>query len=107
MNRYLQAVASVAFALGLFVSSAQAKLPDFTGLVENVSPAVVNVSATRTVEAAARAGLPQREDEEPEGIPEGIPEELRRFFGNPAQPRIPRDRTSAARADAHAGSILG
>jgi serine protease Do len=90
MNRYLQAVASVAFAFGLSVSSARAQLPDFTGLVEQVSPAVVNVSATRTAEAAARAGTQQREDE----LPEGIPEELRRFFGNPSQPSEPRDRTS-------------
>ena len=90
MNRCLQAVV---LAFGLYVSSAQAQLPDFTGLVEQVSPAVVNVSATRTAEAAARAGVPQREDDE---LPEGIPEELRRFFGNPGnEPRVPRDRVSA------------
>lgn len=83
MNRYLQAVA---FAFGLFVSSAQAQLPDFTGLVEQVSPAVVNVSATRTAEAAQRGGEPLAEEE--------IPESLRRFFGNPNIPRTPRDSTS-------------
>ncbi len=90
MNRPLQAVASLVVAFGLLVSNAQAQLPDFTGLVEQVSPAVVNVSATRTAEAAAREQLPQADQ-----LPEDLPESLRRFFGNPNAPRVPRDRTSA------------
>ncbi len=62
-------------------------LPDFTGLVEQVGPAVVNIEATRTAEAAARSGA--------KGMDEGeMPEELRRFFGMPGMPQMPRDRTS-------------
>ncbi|MBK9494814.1 MAG: Do family serine endopeptidase [Xanthomonadales bacterium] len=62
-------------------------LPDFTGLVEQVGPAVVNIEATRTAEAAARSGQKGMDDAE-------IPEELRRFFGMPGMPQMPRDRTS-------------
>ncbi|MEZ5455212.1 MAG: Do family serine endopeptidase [Lysobacteraceae bacterium] len=65
-------------------------LPDFTGLVEQVGPAVVNIEATRTAEAAARGGAKGMDESE-------IPEELRRFFGMPGMPgmpQMPRDRTS-------------
>jgi serine protease Do len=75
--------------LSLFavVAVAQAaKLPDFTALVERSSPAVVNIEATRTAEAALRRG---------QNIPEeDIPELFRRFFGQPGMPVQPRDRTS-------------
>jgi serine protease Do len=58
--------------------------------VEQASPAVVNVSATRTAPATGAApGLPPGFDEEE------LPESLRRFFGQPGQPRVPRDGTSA------------
>ncbi|HET6603765.1 MAG TPA: DegQ family serine endoprotease [Xanthomonadaceae bacterium] len=70
------------------VAPAGAQPPDFTGLVERVSPAVVNIEATRTAEAAFRQGAPQFEDEE-------IPEIFRRFFGQPGMPAVPRDRTSS------------
>jgi serine protease Do len=64
---------------------AHAQLPDFTGLVEQVSPAVVNISATRT--ADARRGAAPGEDE--------LQELLRRFYGHPGMPQQPpRDRTS-------------
>jgi serine protease Do len=90
MNRHLQAVASVAFAFGLFASVQAQSLPDFTGLVEQVSPAVVNVSATRTAEAAERNAVPGAGDLSDDEL-----DALRRFFGDPSQPRTPRDRTSA------------
>ena len=64
----------------------RAQLPDFSGLVERVGPAVVNIEATRTAEAAARDGLPGDND---------MPEALRRYFGLPGMPRgAPRDQTS-------------
>lgn len=65
-------------APALFYSGAQAQqrapqalvtgLPDFTGLVEQVGPAVVNVEATI------------KANPQPQGM-EGLPEEFRRFFG--------------------------
>lgn len=62
-------------------------LPDFTELVEQAGPSVVNIEATRTAEAAARMG--------PNNIPEEeMPEIFRRFFEQPGQPQMPRDRTS-------------
>ena len=85
MNRPVKAAASLLLA-ACFVSSAQAQLPDFTGLVEQVSPAVVNVSATRTA-GATGGGAPALDEED-------IPEILRRFYGQPGMPQAPRDRTS-------------
>lgn len=63
-------------------------LPDFTELVEQAGPSVVNIEATRTAEAAARLG--------PNNIPqEEMPEIFRRFFEQqPGMPQMPRDRTS-------------
>jgi serine protease Do len=70
---------------------AQARLPDFADLVEAASPAVVNIEATRTAEAAMQQrGAPDFNEEE-------VPEFFRRFFGMPGQPGatpLPRDRTS-------------
>jgi len=86
MNRPVKAAASLLLAAACFVSSAQAQLPDFTGLVEQVSPAVVNVSATRTA-GATGGGAPALDEED-------IPEILRRFYGQPGMPQAPRDRTS-------------
>lgn len=86
MKSLLKVVASTVFAAGLVVAEARAELPDFTGLVEQVSPAVVNVSATHTAEAQSR---------DPQQIEEGdLPEILRRFYGMPGQPQAPRDSTS-------------
>ena len=91
MNSRMKYAAPLLLVASLFVSSAQAELPDFTGLVEQVSPAVVNVSATRTAEAAARD--PQQPFDQGD-----LPEILRRFYGMPGapgqQPRMPRDSTS-------------
>lgn len=76
-------------AVGASQAAAQT-LPDFTGLVKTVGPAVVSVEATRT--AASGDGA---EAELPEGMPPEMEEFFRRFFGERGQPRMPRDRTSA------------
>ena len=81
---------SLLCALVFAAPAAWAQLPDFTGLVSEVSPAVVNVSATRTAEASMRDGTQPQIDEDE------IPEIFRRYFGQPGQPGMPeaRDRTS-------------
>ncbi|MFA5683707.1 MAG: DegQ family serine endoprotease [Lysobacteraceae bacterium] len=86
-NHSIRLAAAALFALGFAgtVSPAQASLPDFTELVEQASPAVVNISATRSAEAAAREMQEQQEE---------IPEIFRRFFGQPGMPQMPRERTS-------------
>jgi serine protease Do len=71
--------------LTLFGRAEAQTLPDFTELVEQAGPSVVNISATRTAEAAARGTAPMEED---------MPELFRRFFGQPGMPQMPRDRTS-------------
>lgn len=77
--------------LGAFASQATAqRLPEFTGLVKQVGPAVVSVEATRTAGARGNG-----EAEMPEGLPPEMEEFFRRFFGGPDRPRMPRDRTSA------------
>lgn len=87
--RTLRSVPMMLFALCI-AGAAQAQLPDFTELVERASPAVVNISATRTAEAAAREGQPGQPSEEE------LLDLLRRFGhpGLPPQMPVPRDRTS-------------
>jgi serine protease Do len=87
MNRSLKYAAPLWLMACFLVAPAHAQLPDFTGLVEQVSPAVVNVSATRTAAAAARGGEPQLDEGD-------LPEILRRFYGQPGPQPTPRDRTS-------------
>jgi serine protease Do len=57
---------------------ARAQLPDFTGLVETNSAAVVNISTTQKVAATEQPQLPEGIE-----IPEGTPFDdfLRRYFG--------------------------
>lgn len=63
------------------VALAQAGLPEFTGIVEKASPAVVNISTTQTVKQQARPGFPHGEMPP---MPEGTPFDdfFRRFFGD-------------------------
>jgi serine protease Do len=91
MNASLKYAAPLWLAACFLAGAAQAQsLPDFTGLVEQASPAVVNVSATRTASAASdTSGLPPGFDEDE------LPESLRRFFGQPGTPRMPRDSVAA------------
>lgn len=78
----------LAAVLALTGRAAEAqKLPDFTELVEQAGPSVVNIEATRTAEAAARMGPNSMDAEE-------VPEIFRRFFEQPGMPQAPRDRTS-------------
>lgn len=63
-------------ALVLSWSCAHASLPDFTTIVDQVSPAVVNIEATGERTRSFRQGGP--DDEE-------VPEFFRRFFGDPEQ----------------------
>ncbi len=85
IHSLVQRLLLVAALCGLAAQPARSALPDFTGLVEQVSPAVVNISATRTAEAQLRGG--------PDATPEEMPELFRRFFGQPGMP-MPRDRVS-------------
>lgn len=84
LKSYLSIFATV-LVLGQAVTAQAADLPDFTQLVEQASPAVVNISTTQK--------LPERKVSS-EQMPdlEGLPPMLREFFerGMPQQPRSPR-----------------
>lgn len=79
------------FLVLVWSSSVFAALPDFTGLVEQTSPAVVNISATQTAKSRFHQGVPDEEE---------VPEIFRRFFGQPGAPgapnapAVPRERIS-------------
>ncbi len=91
MTRRIQGVFFLAFLLLAAGANAQG-LPDFTGLVERNSPAVVNITATAN-------GNTSSDDEETDqgfgggGGDEDVPELFRRLFpqppaGHPAIPRV-------------------
>jgi serine protease Do len=73
---------------------AQASLPDFTNLVEEASPAVVNISTRQKMPERAVAGQP--------GLPdlEGLPPMFREFFERsiPQAPRNPGGRQREAQS---------
>ncbi len=75
----------VAVIVAIPSAQAIAALPDFTELVDEASPAVVNISATKTAQSMQM---------EPGGDPEEMPELFRRFFGQPGMPQAPRDSVS-------------
>jgi serine protease Do len=84
LKSYLSIFATV-LLLGQAVPAAQAAdLPDFTQLVEQASPAVVNISTTQK--------LPDRRVNQQMPDLEGLPPMLREFFerGMPPQQRSPR-----------------
>ena len=69
-------------------SAAQARaLPDFTGLVEQNSPAVVNISTTQKVRSPHPGSSGQDRPDLPEGTP--FDDFFRRFFGNPDEGNVP------------------
>lgn len=78
MRKGFGIVAGMVFLGLLAAGPARAQLPDFTGLVEKNSVAVVNISTTQKMASAER--------ELPDGmeLPEGIPNEelFRHFFGD-------------------------
>lgn len=65
----------VVFFLVLNTSSEARSFPEFTNLVKDVSPAVVNITATHTV---PERGQPRSQE---------MPEFFRRYFGEQRQPR--------------------
>jgi len=72
------AVSTIYAVLGAAPASAARELPDFTGLVEKYSPAVVNVSTTQKAD--------KRGDSNPD-----MDEFFRRFFGPDGRPQAPPD----------------
>ncbi|WP_263146805.1 DegQ family serine endoprotease [Pseudomonas sp. RIT-PI-AD] len=82
LRAYLTAVATV-LLLGQSLT-ASADLPDFTPLVEEASPAVVNIST--------RQKLPDRNIASAQGMPdlEGLPPMFREFFER-SMPQMPRN----------------
>ncbi|BBP75210.1 DegQ family serine endoprotease [Pseudomonas gingeri NCPPB 3146 = LMG 5327] len=78
LKSYLSIFAAV-LLLGQTVAAQAAELPDFTQLVEQASPAVVNISTTQK--------LPDRKvSEQIQGL-EGLPPEIQQFFRGFPQPR--------------------
>ncbi|MDR6678322.1 DegQ family serine endoprotease [Pseudomonas oryzihabitans] len=73
-------------------AAARADLPDFTGLVEAASPAVVNISTRQKLpEGRATAGMPDLD-----GLPPGIREFFERSI--PQAPRGPRGKQEQAQS---------
>ncbi|RLK50309.1 serine protease Do [Alkalispirillum mobile] len=74
----LVALALLVFASHANAESVRAGLPDFTDLVEESSPAVVNISTRQTMEGRSGRGVPEHFD-----IPEDHPlrDFMERFFG--------------------------
>jgi serine protease Do len=89
LKSYLSIIATV-LVLGQAVTAQAVELPDFTQLVEQASPAVVNISTTQK--------LPDRKVSQQMPDLEGLPPMLREFFerGMPPQSRSPRDRQREA-----------
>ncbi len=80
LKSYLSIFATV-LLLGQAVAAQAADLPDFTQLVEQASPAVVNISTTQK--------LPDRKVSDIQGL-EGLPPEIQQFFRGFPQPRGPK-----------------
>ncbi len=88
MLKWKQSRVVVGMLCGIFLmtagsvelAQAQAGLPEFTGIVEKASPAVVNISTTQSVKQV-RPGSPHGEMPQ---MPEGTPFDdfFRRFFGD-------------------------
>ncbi len=74
-------VTAFLLCLSLFSSLSQAGLPDFTELVEETSPAVVNI-ATITHRSSQYGDLAERYN-----LPQDVPDIFRHFFGQPGQGR--------------------
>lgn len=88
---------NVVWLLFAFWSSATlAALPDFTGLVEQNSPAVVNISATQTGKSRYHQGVPEEE----------VPEIFRRFFGQPGAPSAPTPNVPRQRVSMGTGFVI-
>lgn len=80
----------------LFSHVAFAQLPDFTELVQDASPAVVNISTTQKPQSRFSGNL---------GIPQEMPEIFRHFFGVPRGPSTPQE--SQPRSQSQERASLG
>ena len=76
--------------------SSHAELPDFTELVEEAGPAVVNISTSQ--KAQGRIGSMD--------IPQGVPDIFRHFFGVPQNPRSQPRGQSQQRSSLGSGFIV-
>ena len=75
--------------LATLALNATASLPDFTDLVKETSPSVVNISTVQ--HAKSFSGMAERYN-----LPREVPEIFRHFFGNPGQgPGMPRQEKSS------------
>ncbi|PID41899.1 MAG: serine peptidase [Proteobacteria bacterium] len=83
-----------ALLLLVSVASNAGSLPDFTELVEDASPSVVNISTTSKPGVAQRGGLSEEDLQQ-------IPEFFRHFFGSPDQ-----DQRSTPRHSVGSGFIV-
>lgn len=80
--KWLLPLVALGFLHNLPVLAQPAGLPDFTGLVEQVGPAVVNIRTTTRIGAGQQFNFPDGEEGDP------FYEFFRRFFPNPQpQPR--------------------
>lgn len=97
-------ILSIAVVLSLSASTVFARvsgLPDFTGLVEEAVPAVVNIQVTQF----GNRVTPDAEGAENPHDPEQMPEFFRRFFGTPGAPGSPAPGTPDRRG-AGSGFII-
>ena len=80
-------LAGIVLGLGLAITPLQARdLPDFTDLIEQNAPVVVNISTTRKAAAAPTRRSPE--------VPDDMPEFFRRFFDQmPDMPNRPPRRS--------------
>lgn len=83
------------FCLFFITFPALSQLPDFTELVEETSPAVVNISTTQKPQSRFGGQM---------DLPQGVPDIFRHFFGVPQQPS-PRGH-SQERASLGSGFIV-
>lgn len=82
----------------LFISAqAMSQLPDFIDLVEQASPAVVNISTTQKTQGRFGGNME---------IPQGVPDIFRHFFGVPQTPRGNPRGNSQERASLGSGFIV-
>jgi len=84
-------VSGLLLALWSGLAAAAVNLPDFTGLVEQHSPAVVNISTSQKI--ARREGPKLEMPDLPEGSPFG--DLFRHFFGEGGGPEIPEHETTS------------
>ncbi len=80
MKRFLQTLCILALALSISVANA-AQLPDFTGLVKQYGPSVVNISTSQTRSSSGSRGF--NLDDLPQDSP--MREFFRHFFGENGQ----------------------